>query len=321
MADYSSAHGYIATEEETSFGTLPASPVWKFVDAVSEGITLEKGWIYQPSVGRYITKAKPGLFKFAGDINVVVEPENVCELFKFALGSVSTSQPDATNAPNTYLHKITPADNLPSFGLEVARGKVTALRALGCKIAGFTLNGGPGKYLTARFDVIGKKPSTTTRQTPTFSTLPGFTGNETAFIKIAGTDKKAQVTEWSLEYTNGIEDGEVAYGLGSDSVVRLPEGGAGLSFTGRVVFEDTTQLVNFLNGSEFALDIQYEGAVIEGTYKYYVRINVPRVVYDTESANINEKELIIEDLKGTALFDATAGTLVEVYFQNTQATV
>jgi hypothetical protein len=321
MVNYSSAHGYIATEEETAFGQLPGSPVWKFVDVVSEGLSGEAGWLYQPGVQRFITKARPGLFKWGGDINVVVEPENVCELFKFALGSVTTTQPDATGAPNTYEHKIVPADDLPSFGLEVARGKVTALRALGCKIAGFTLNGGAGKYLTATFNVLGKKPSAVTRQTPSFSTLAGFTGNDVAQVLIGGSDKKAQVQEWTLEYNNGIEDGEVAYGLGSESVVRLAEGGAELTFTGRLVFEDTDQLTAFLNNSEFALDIKYQGGVIEGSYNYYFRAYIPRLVYDTESANINEKELIIEELKATALYDTTAGTIIEVYFQNTQSSI
>jgi len=316
MADYMSAFGYLAIQEEATFGTEPTwSP--RYIDIVSETISHERGVIHQPGVGsRHIQKQRGGPWRISGGVDMVLEPENCGEILKWALGSVTTTQPDPTAAPNTYKHEFIPADDIKSFSMEIARGKVTALRYNGIKINSIEFGVTHGEMLTASLDLLGgRKPAKKARSTPTFSALDAFVFHQ-GVATIGGTDKTAIVREATITYANNLVDDEGAYGLKRE-MQRLPEALGNVEASVTLNFEDTAQLDTFLAENSLALNLKFESEIIESTYKYMLEINIPELYYDTESANISEKELIAQDVSGTALFNTGAGNVIKVILQNT----
>jgi len=312
MADYSSAFGYLSIQEEATFGTEPTwSP--RYIDIVSESVSHERGVIHQAGVGtRHIQKQRGGAWRVTGGIDMVLEPENCGEILKWALGAVSTANP----ATGVYTHTFTPADDIKSFSMEIARGKVTALRYNGIKINSIEFGITHGELLTASLDIIGgRKPAKKARSTPTFSALDAFVFHQ-GVATIGGTDKTALVRETTITYTNNLVSDVGAYGLKRE-MQKLPEALGNLDASLGLNFEDTAQLDAFLAENSLALNLKFESEIITGTYKYFLEINIPRLYYDTETANISEKELIAESVSGTALYDATAGNVISVKLQNT----
>jgi len=157
----------IGVKEEVTHGT--AVVVDRFFPFNSESVVTERMPVRSNAIiaGRLtadIEQRKLGHQQVSGTVDLDLYRENAALLWKFALGSVSSTS-NAGSAP--YTHTAVLADVLPSFTYQkgVANtsngGGVSAFTYAGCKISQFTFSGTVGEPGKFKFDLTGGVVETT----------------------------------------------------------------------------------------------------------------------------------------------------------------
>jgi len=317
---------YFGVGEETTF--KQAAAISKYIDIVDEGISLDNQVIKVENVADIIAKYVAGPLKIGGTVNFYVEPENCGQFFKWALGSVVTSQPDAGNAPNTYKHEFTPADEIKSFTAEVGLGDTNdAIKYKGMAIKALSLEAVAKEALMGSIDVVAADLELVTAGTPSFSALAPFVFHQ-GQVKIAGT-ANGDIEAFKIKYENGID--EDAFAIGDRTLARLKAGARTITGEFDIAFTSNEQLKRFLGSAtatspqdtleSVALKLTMTGPLIEATYNYQLEIDLPRVVYNTTKANINKRERVVQNVAFEAYVDATAGYAIKITLINKEASI
>jgi len=302
---------YVALGKESSFGT-EASPT-RYIDLARESFGTRHDWIIpELASARWPKYALKGPIRVEGSLDMYVRPDNIGEVLLAALGSVNTSQPDATNAPSVYLHEFTPADSLPSYTIHVV-SEVTGRKFLGCVVRRLELTVAAGaELLGASLDVVGKEEQALTPGTPSFSTLPFFSFADLVEFLVGGS--AVSIKALSVRIENDLVDD--FYRLGDRKLPEIPVRGLTVEGSFDVKFEDRTHLDRFLNAEETSIKATFRGPEIEAGYYNELIIDLPRVVYTTAGANIDRREVMVEGVEFRALYDETAGYIVKISLQN-----
>ena len=258
------------------------------------------------SVGQAFITQRPDVFQSAisGPLNMNGRFVGADLIFALAMGNVSTTQPDATNAPNTYMHTISMAPNLEGTMATIAllkkSDKVWEIPT--AKIHGFELAGEVGGFVTLSANVLGNKYELSSAvNTPTtmadvtvldkeniilFNEEAVFRMRAQSAVALADTDKiyprSFRLTFSRKMDTNTREAGHIDISEPGES--DFPNATMELTF-------DKYNIDSFLDAivseAHQKLDISLRGALIESwydsvndvTYNYYyeLRINCPNV--------------------------------------------
>jgi len=260
--------------------------------------------------------AKKGLLTPQGS----VETELVAALphpFYWALGNVSSSQPDATNAPTVYQHLITllASGELPSLTVEGDKVDVQRKQA-GAKINGLELSCAAGELATLTFDWLAKThdDSPTLTSTPAYQLTPlTFEG---AYITINETPSTL-VENVTLKIDNGLEQKHILGDSRLPGVVRrekVPK------ITGKLVFIDypDEEYTKLVNATTFALVLRFRGEVISGTYYNQLEITLPAAQY-TEGLepDVEGDAVITAEGDFEAVYDSETAKMISIVAQNT----
>ena len=238
-----------------------------------------------------------------GSVSMDMTAENSGLLFQHALGQVTTTTPSGS----VKNHECVLADPY-SLGLtlEVGRpgndGTVRAFTYSGCKISSFTLSNSVNELLTGEFSFIGKDETTgsiTSASYPSSQELLSFAG---ATISVAGSSYECK--EASVEVDLGL-DAE-RYILGSQTI-NAPVAAAMTEITGSVTaeFKDLTAYNRFVNNTQAALTLKWEGTAISGTYKRGITVTLPAVRFDGNTPNVGGPEVVDVELAYKALYNGT----------------
>ena len=215
-------------------------------------------------------------------------------ILALAMGNVSTTQPDATNAPNTYKHTISIAPNIEGIMATIALLKKTdkVWEIPTAKIHGFELAGEVGGIVTLTANVLGNKYDLASEvNTPTtmndvtvldkeniilFNEEAVFRMNAQSAVALADTDK-IYPRSFRLTFTRNMDTDtreaghiDISEPLESD----FPNATLELTF-------DKYNIDSFLDAivseTHQKLDIYLKGNLIENNYHYELRINCPNV--------------------------------------------
>ncbi len=302
---------YVALGKETSFGS--EAPPSRYIDLARESFATRHDWIIpELASARWPKYALKGPIRVEGSLDMYVRPDNIGELLLAIMGSVATSQPDATNAPNTYKHEFTPADSLPSYTVKVA-SEVTGRTFVGCVARRLELTVAAGELLGASVDFLGREESMFTPGTPTFSDLPFLSFADLVEFLVGGS--AASIRALSVRIENDLVDDW--YTLGDRRLAEIPVRGFSVEGSFDVKFDDRTHLDRFLNAEETSIKATFRGPEIEAGYYNELTIDLPRVVYTAAGANIDRREVMVEGVEFRALYDKSAGYIVKVTLQNT----
>ena len=298
---------YVGLGKESTYGTPVAAT--RYIDAVAS-LKPNHNWYIQPSVvDRSVRKKVLGIYRTEGRIGEFdVEPENIGELLLGCFGSVSTSQPQA----GVYQHTFSPADTLPSYTLRLGSDIIERVLP-GCLVEALTFKFTADKPVKATAEVYsGMAESLNSIGTPTLSTLPPLTMFENSTLTIAGSDKRQQVYEVEVTVKNNILFNRGAVDSRYYTVRRYGQ----REVTGKVslYFDDTSELQRFLNGEEFALVVQAQGAVIAEGYRYGLKLELRRCVYLRDAAPdiVAASEPLVIEAPFQAFYDTTGGFNAEV---------
>jgi len=315
---------YLGIAKETVYGT-PVTPT-KFIDIVKESIGADQEVLVGETVrGRDFYKQSAGVVKVSGGFDFFVAPENgIGQLLFQCLGAVSSAQQGGTAA---YLHTITPADEPPSLTVEKGMDAITGLQYPGCKIAKITLKSVRKEKLSVSVEVVGKTEKVVSLSTPSWSNLPDFTFAQGTF-KI-NTVACGDIVGIEASIINALLGEE--YRPQSRVISKLPVGSRRVEGRFDLEFADKDELERFYGAGAAtepqdtlagtALDLKWEGATIEGAYKYYLQLEIPQVYYTTAKAVLNKRDLILQGVEFKAIYDATATYAIKAKLQNKETAI
>lgn len=317
--------GQVGIKEESTYGT-PVT-VDRFFDFVREGIKHDVARIESNSLraGTRVLKSThwaAGAKKIGGTLEMELATKGQGLWWKHALGAVATSQPDAGGNPTVYDHSFTPGDLFDKMltvqvGRERENLTVHPFTYHGVKIQDWELKCAVNELAKLTLTVVGEDEDTSTALAsasyPSGLTFFPFTQGT---LTIGGTATK--VRDASLKGANNLSADR--WYLGS-ALMRQPIEQSLRVYTGNVAadFEDTTAYNRFVNGTEAALVLKFEGATITGIYKFTVQITA-NVRFDGETPTIGGREVIKQPLPFKAIASSTDASALTVLYRTTDTT-
>ncbi len=276
----------------------PSTPT-RFLDAVRFDISLEKPVIRRRTIaGRWVSDYAPGKAVARGEVEFYLNPKNVGDPLLMTLGNISTSQPDPSNAPNVYEHTFTPLEigvQPPSYTIELG-AEGMARRVIGAIGESLTIEVAPGEYASATLTILGVREESATPSAPSFPQLRDWTSHD-AEIQVGG--QPAELQALSLEINNN-PDAE-HHVIGSKYLTRHELGELEVSGSMDIRFLDRTHLDRFLQDQETSLTISFTGSEIEAGYRYQLVITLPRIIYDSWSAEVSSSEMVVQSIEFVAV--------------------
>jgi len=315
---------HLGIGKETTWGT-PVT-VTDYLKFTSETLALAIEELVSTSLSakRDEPDSYEGLGSVSGDIVCEVHPNTIGLILNSWFGSVTTTQPEPTAAPSVYQHVFTPTNTpfstdciLPPYTIEIHRDLDKAFQYSGCvaNVLSFTFGVG-AKILSLTSTWISKDVSLITKTTPSYDATEPFLWN-TGVISIGGTTYKLVET---LTFT--LENGLVGIPLldGTKRIAKIV-GDAFRFGTISPTFhvEDTSKFSNFVNWTTEAWNLKFEGAEIEGGYKWTIEFDFPKVLYTAYPVNVGGPGRLTVGASGKLKYDATAGYLAKVTLINTKS--
>lgn len=233
-----------------------------------------------------------------------------------ALGSVATTQPDATNVPLVKKHTFSLADNPKTLTLFKGYDAVVYVGAYACVEKLVIKINSEGKTIECDSTLKHLFPVqyTGSTLTPTFSQVQPFAGYA-AGITLGGSST-TDIDEIQIEFDQKLTMWYPAGGTQDFVTVYFGERSVKVDFTARF---DTAALYNhFLNRTDDSLVVDVKGAQIgsfSGTNYYQeLNISVPVISYDTIDHDLGKDNVLIK-AKATAI--AGTSNLISAFVQNT----
>lgn len=303
--------GFVA---ETTWGT-PVT-VTKFVPLVSESITKDVARLESSGIlaGRRVLSTNQftgGDVTVSGDINLELSLQGVAGLWKWALGTCTTT---STGGVAPFIHTLTPGDLTDDhLTMQVGRpdtgGTVDAFTYSGMKCASWELAAKAGELLTASFTAVGKDEATNTNLV-----AASFTnGVDQSFTYINGSvtigGASVNVKEFTLKGDNGLRDDRRFLGAATISEpleASLREYGADLTME----FESLAQYNRFLAGTTHAMVATFTAS---SSASFTVTTNVR---FDGSTPNVDGTDILEFSLPVKCVAGTDAGAITIAIVNN-----
>lgn len=248
----------IGLYDETTYGQDPGAPDAKRVYATGFNVRASRESIVDDTLldNRGVIAPDPGNWDVAGQLPVVIAPENVGPLLRHALGQVATS------GVGPYTHVITCGALPTSFMLERDHGPNIAgsgrfEKFNGCRIADVEFSFPQTGRALANFNVRGAAHTLAAAALDATYTDAGhnpFAVNSFQASIEEGGSAIATVTAASIRLNNDLDDS--AYVIGSNNRGALVEGKAIVSGQITALFDSPTLLTKAINDTQSSLKIK-----------------------------------------------------------------
>jgi len=247
---------------------------------------------------RVSSKSEITRYKLAGSHKQKAMPQNLAFFLAMAMGSVVSSQPDATGAPNTWEHLITYLNDdtgilLPTRTIRENDGiSDKEYKGVACK--SIEISGQKGEHVEMVANLLGlgnetieasgtyTKPSTVLESYLNYSDVnlrKGGTWDPVAKTITGGTALEAKLKNFKFNFDNGATP-EFAFGDNSKAATEIrAKGRLTTKLEAEFEIDDESHKTDLEAGTEFALIIPIVGTTIEGTYNYTVEFLFPRCKY------------------------------------------
>ncbi|MCI2421509.1 phage tail tube protein [Saccharopolyspora sp. K220] len=328
MAIPSGLDAQLMTGEESTYGT--AVTVDRGYEFRSEALSLEAQRIESSAIrpGKRVLRSNrwfQGQRSVGGEITMELGTVSFGRWFKHCFGTVTTAQPDATNAPTVYQHTFTPGPLPPGLTVQVGRpdtaGTVHPFTYTGCKIASWTLSSAIGEIVTFAPTILGRDETTATELA-----TASYPANLSLLTFVEGSltlgGSVYEMRSVSLQGTNGIADDRYVHGsrLRNEPLEIGSEGSQARVYSGTIEGEFTNLAAynRFVNGDEAEMVLLFAGANIASTYDFEVRITA-NVRFDGTTPNVPDANIVMQTLPIKAIDNGT--TSIRLEYQTTDATV
>lgn len=251
--------------------------------------------------------------KAAGDISLVLKPENAGFIFKAALGGVDTN----TTVTSQQVHTILPQvanTALPSYTIRVNRKQAIKVYS-GCRLNSLKISAKAADYVKATLSFKGKDEAAgvITSTVPPSLKAYKFIG---ATITAGGTTLEATSIDFS--YENNLEDGPITTTSGLYATEPMHTKRK-ISFTCETPYDanaETLKTTNFLSDTVLSTVVIHleSPSIIALTHKYRVDITLANVAITEVTTNVGGPGILTTSISGEATaVGATAPCTVVVY--------
>jgi hypothetical protein len=300
--------GFIGLAKQTDFATK--GTVTDYLPFLDAEITEGHGEIWSvSSKSRYDRTPVLGRYNVGMNGTVEVRADDIGLLLLGLFSNLTTDQPDAVNAPNTYRHVFKPQDTLKYLTAELKFGTANVSELLtGLAVNELTLEWAL-ELLTVAFSGIAKKPEKVTPSTPTLSTLKSFAFHQ-ATLTLAGSS--VGVRSGRIGFVNSIDEDDYVSGS------RYREGAEPGKLEGSAEFElyfaDMSWVERFW-GAEgatgpqdtpavYACNAKFVGDLIEATYNYTIEVDIPKLFLTEVSKPVSGMDKIIQRIAGRVVVES-----------------
>jgi len=288
----------MAYVQETTFGTTPATPVFKALRHNSTTLALTKQGFASAEIraDRQIANYRHGTYQVGGDIVSELSATSFDDLIAAAMMQTAwTSNALIIGTTQTSFTIERFFDDIGQY-----------IRSTGCQIDGFSFSVKPNGLIDVTFPVVGLSETTasvaitgsTYGSLSTTSPMDGFTG----IIKNGGT-AIATVTQLDLKFTNKLA---AQFAVGNQAAVGITEGTANV--TGQIIayFTDLSLLDLFINETESSLEFTFT----DGTNSY--DFLVPNLKYNGSNPDVKDDGPIMLTLPYQSILDTVTGTTLKI---------
>lgn len=302
---------YVALAKQSDI-TTPAVSGFKYIHALSSDLGLEKEQIYDEEAIGYIelSSVREAKRVVSGGLETNLNPMMMGEILNSFFGSATSTQQGNTTA---YLHEFTPSSAATPYTIHVAKEDVVE-RFIGCAAKSLVFSFEAASSPTLKAEFIGRDLDTVAVQTPSYPDTRDWLPSEVS-ITIDGAPAHLKSLELTIE--NGMSEDEFV--VGDTRLQRLTPGKYSVKGTLSARLLDSSRLSAFLSGSLTSLTIDLTGPEISGAtgHSYQLRIELPRISYDSHSAEISARELLVEELEFTGMRSNTSPA-VKISLKNTE---
>lgn len=201
----------ISIGKESSYGSA-VTPSVSLPVKESDGIQTNQDVVAVEAIKGTAPKNK-GFFKgkkaFEGGYATDLYPNNMGLVLLSALGSVADAVAGGETA--VYEHTFTEAVAKKSLTVEQKIGTLSK-RFAGFVVKNFKIGGKVGETISFTFEGMGKTVADSTPITASFETERPFNFADVASISVGGTDLKAYIEDFEIEYMNNAD---IFYAMGS----------------------------------------------------------------------------------------------------------
>jgi len=286
----------VGVEEETGdYGVDPgASRTW--FEYMNESVEEERDTMeHRTTRGRPNEESdNQGRVSVSGSFDVFVNAENIGYLLKLILGTAAApTQPDATNAPNTYEHTLSIDElSVNSFVYETDYGRPQdstnnkAKIATGCRLSSLTLDIGD-EFVSATANLAGQDLDPDVDATAvTFTEWPrsfNFKDFELYVMDNGDAIGGSSSNEISIDIASGSitmesDNLEDDYRQGQQVIESLPTGPLSISMDFDIVYhaDASSDVKNFLAGDDVdkQVVVRWVGDNIENTYDFEMKFTM-----------------------------------------------
>lgn len=318
MALKSGMNAQLGFKSESTWGT--AVTVDKFVPLVSESIKKEVARLESSGIlaGRRVMTTNQytgGDITVSGDINMELCQQGIGTLWKWAMGSCTTTSTGGT-APFT--HTVTPGDLTDDhLTVQVGRpdtgGTVDAFTYSGMKCASWEVAAKAGEIVTASFSAVGKNEATNTNLVSASFT----NGVDKSFTYINGTINIGGTTNNVKEFTfkgdNGLVDDRRFL---SAATISEPLEAALREYGGEIMteWEGFTNYNQFVAGTTGSLTATFSAG---SDAQFQIAANIR---FDGETPEVSGTEVLELKLPFKAIGTSADVAALSIYIVNNDAT-
>ncbi len=270
---------FIGFGDESVWGT-PVSRT-NYIELISESISKQVARIESNSIlrrGVRNTHVTAGMISVEGDIVFDATYGGWLKIAKHAFGSVSTSQPDVTNAPTGYQHVFTIGDTpLAGMTFEVYRDSsqfVTesskSFLYRGMKVSNLELSCGVDEILRVTAGLIGTDESRVSKSTDTYTSSRVAVYHQ-GTVRWNTTD--VEVDNFSIRIDNGFG---ARPKLGSQySREPVPENKLEVGGSFEMEFASWAEYDDFCNTTEREFKVSFQGSNLGGSIYELIQLVCP----------------------------------------------
>jgi hypothetical protein len=311
--------GYLSLSVQTSGGTATTNR--NYVPFVSESLTANKEQIESENIaGRFDAPDNlQGINNVTGDISFEPDPITLGNFLRATLGENDSS----SLVTSTYLHEFLPAVTdwddtlaLPPYTIEMYKSVGSAYQIVDAQIHTLTIELNAGEIVKATATVHGRAYNKTAKQTPSYSTAPVYTWNQTS-VSIGGA-ANGNFRTAVITIENPIEPVMTLNGALTEGKIKR-SGFRNITVTGDQDFSDQAQEAIFTAQTRQSFKFTVTGDVVgTASETNQLTLDLPQVNYSTFAYPVGGAGLITASYEGKAEYYTTSSYAGRFTLQNTQ---
>jgi len=313
---------YVGLGKQTDWGSTVA--VSTYIDIISESMGHTRNMITPQTVGFYSPAAQcVGLYKPSGSIESLGVADDIMYWLHMLMENTATTPLGG----GKYKHEFKPNQTVNYYTVSI--GKETYERLYNSMFCtSWTVGVASGEVVTNSFSVLSKEDEIGSIANPSFSNDRAYFHHVGAVVTIGSDTQTAYIKNIEVSITGNADEDN--YCVGDQTLKGAVRKNYEVTVSADIRFDTEKELKRFYDGlstgstgkgpstavSTFAITITLTDA-----NSNILVITLPAVVWDTESANMSEKEHVVENLTGKCIHDATTGAAVKVELTNNRTGV